>query len=84
MRSSRMTRALALVAGRRTSLPDVRRGGAALLAAAVAKAALVDTTTLDGTPRATALLLCGAVLVATAIAEARATGGTDDLSAQTP
>lgn len=76
--------ALALLAGRRRGLPDVRRGGAALLAAAVTKAALVDTTTLDGTPRATALLLCGAILVATAVAEARAAGVGDAMSTRTP
>lgn len=62
----------AFVAGRHLQRVDVRRGGAALLAAAVAKAAFVDTTTLDGTNRAVALLLCGAVLVATAVSEARA------------
>lgn len=74
----------ALVAGRRRALPDVRRGGAALLAAAVSKAALVDTTTLDGTYRAIALLLCGAVLVATAVSEARAAGTGNHTSAPTP
>lgn len=68
---------VALVAGRRLARSDVRRGGAALLAAAVTKAALVDTTTLDGTHRAVALLLCGAVLVATAVAEARRSGDAD-------
>ncbi|MPZ74672.1 MAG: DUF2339 domain-containing protein [Nitriliruptorales bacterium] len=63
---------VALVAGRRLRRTDVRRGGTALLGAAVAKAALVDTVMLSGTNRAVALLLCGTVLVATAIAEARA------------
>jgi uncharacterized membrane protein len=62
----------ALVAGRTYGRSDVRRGGAALLTAAVAKAALVDTATLAGTNRVAALLLCGSVLVATAVAEARA------------
>jgi uncharacterized membrane protein len=67
----------ALVGGRRLGRADIRRGGAALLVAAVAKAAIVDTTTLDGTARAVALLLCGSVLVATAIVEARAAGAID-------
>ena len=65
---------LALVAGRRLDRTDVRRGGAALLLAAGTKAALIDTTMLDGSNRAAALLLCGSVLVATAVAEARAAG----------
>ena len=75
---------LALVAGRRRELPDLRRGGAALLAAAVTKAALLDTTTLSGSNRAAALLLCGSVLVAAAVAEARAAGETHDAVAPTP
>ena len=62
----------ALVAGRTRDRTDLRRGGAALLTAAVTKAALVDTATLSGTNRVAALLLCGSVLVATAVAEARA------------
>ena len=68
---------LALVAGRTRQLPDLRRGGAGLLAAAVSKAALVDTTTLFGSNRAAALLVCGGALVATAVAEARAAGTRD-------
>lgn len=67
-----VTGAIALGAGRHLARADVRRAGAALLTSAVSKAALIDTTTLEGTNRAAALLLCGAVLVATAIAEARA------------
>ena len=66
---------IALVAGRLYQRRDVRRGGAALLTAAVAKAALVDTVMLDGTHRAVALLLCGTALVATAVAEARSSDG---------
>ena len=62
---------MALMAGRAWDRRDLRRGGGALLAAAVTKAAFVDTVLLDGTHRAVALLLCGAVVVATAIAEAR-------------
>lgn len=68
--------AIALAVGRRLERADVRRAGGALLIAAVTKAALVDTTTLTGTNRAAALLLCGAVLIATAVAEARAAGAT--------
>jgi uncharacterized membrane protein len=62
----------ALVAGRTHGRSDLRRGGAALLTAAVSKAAFVDTATLHGTNRVSALLLCGSVLVVTAVAEARA------------
>lgn len=72
--------AIALVAGRRLARPDVRRAGGALLLAAVTKAALVDTILLDGTARAAALLLCGSVLVTTAVAEARAAGRSEALS----
>lgn len=75
---------LALVAGRRRALPDVRRGGVALLTAAVTKAAVVDTTTLSGSTRAAALLLCGAALVVTAVAEARAAADQSEVSAATP
>lgn len=68
---------VALVAGRRLHRPDVRRAGGALLLAAAVKAAFVDTMLLDGSNRAAALLLCGSVLVATAVAEARSVGRPD-------